>query len=89
MFVTRLLRLLAALGGAITALVLTHPALAAPLAQSSSASDDRMKVIIWTLLTVAGALILTAIGYVYRRFLGIDKPPPVTLLEPGRKITGD
>ena len=86
----RMIRPVAALLGALLAVVLTHPALAAPLAQAGGqSSDDRMKVIAITLAAVVVALVLTVIGYVFRRSLGINKPPPVTLLEPGRKITGD
>jgi hypothetical protein len=86
----RMIRPVAALVSALVAVALTHPAIAAPLAQAGSqSSDDRMKVIAITLAAVVAALLLTAIGYMYRRSLGITKPPPVTLLEPGRKITGD
>ncbi len=38
---------------------------------------------------IAAAMVAATIGYVFRRAVGNDRPPPVTLLEPGRKITGD
>lgn len=90
MTLARMIRPAAALLSALPAVALAHPALAAPLAQTAGqSSDDRMKVIAITLVAVVAALLLTIIGYVFRRSMGIDKPPPVTLLEPGRKITGD
>ena len=66
-----------------------HPALAAPLLQEGGGGNSRMEVIAWTLAAIAATLILLAIGYFYRRAAGIDKPPPVTILEPGQRITGD
>lgn len=66
-----------------------HPVAAAPLLVQETGGADRLKVMLWTLAAVLVAMILLAIGYVYRRAAGVDKPPPVTLLEPGRKITTD
>ena len=75
----------------VTALVLVaavYPASAAPLLQEAG-GNDRMEVIAWTLAAVAVAMVLLAVGYFYRRAAGIDKPPPVTILEPGQRITED
>ena len=66
-----------------------QPALAVPLLQEGGGGNNRMEVIAWTLAAIAATLILLAIGYFYRRAAGIDKPPPVTILEPGQRITGD
>ena len=93
MYLARLPRLAAALAFALTLYLLAFvPAGAAPvLLQEATAgsSEDRARVIIWTLVAVGVAMLLIAVGYVYRRAVGVDKAPPVTLLEPGKKITGD
>lgn len=74
----------------VTVALAAHPVLAAPLlAQQGSESDDRVMVMIWTLVAVGVAMVALAIGYVYRRAAGIEKPPPVPILEPGQKITQD
>ena len=88
MVLPRGLRTAAASVAALTAAVIAHPALASPLAQESG-GNDRSQVMFITLAAVVGALVLCGIGYFYRRAAGIDKPPPVTILEPGQRITGD
>lgn len=88
MLLPRPVRILAAALAALLPAAAAHPALSAPLAQQAGGAD-RMTVIIWTLVAVGVAMLLLAIGYVYRRAAGVDKPPPVTLLEPGQRITGD
>ena len=88
MVLPRTCRLLMA---SVTALVLAAaagPAAAAPLLQEDG-GNDRMEVIAWTLAAIAVTMVLLAIGYFYRRAAGIDKPPPVTILEPGQRITED
>jgi hypothetical protein len=78
------------LSAAITALVLAaaaHPALA--MQESAGSGEDRAEVIIWTLVAVGVSMLVLAIGYVYRRAVGNEKPPPVPILEPGQRITGD
>jgi hypothetical protein len=77
-----------------TALVLAAlPALAVRPALAAAAQQTGGRInwqaIGLTLAAVAVALILLAVGYFYRRAAGIDKPPPVTILEPGRRITED
>jgi hypothetical protein len=82
-------RAMSRLSAAITALVLAvaaHPALAQ---ESAGSSEDRAEVIIWTLVAVGVSMLVLAIGYVYRRAVGNEKPPPVPILEPGQRITGD
>lgn len=66
-----------------------HTALAAPLQEAVAGGDDRTAVIIWTLVSVGVMTLVLAIGYVYRRAAGVDKAPPVALLEPGESIRGD
>lgn len=76
----------------LTALLLMLPArvsLAAPALQQAGSGDSRSEVILITVGVVLAALLLCAIGYMYRRALGLRRVPPVTLLEPGQKITGD
>ena len=72
---------------AVTALALlllaAQPVGAAPLLAHTGGSD-RLMVIVWTLAAVIGALLLTILGYVFRRALGSDRTPPVTILEPGQ-----
>ncbi len=89
MIAARAVRLIAASLIALLLVMQTHPGFAAPLLQEAAANNDRTKVIVWTLAAVGGVMILLAIGYFYRRAAGIDKPPPVTILEPGTHITGD
>ncbi|MER3421472.1 MAG: hypothetical protein C4290_13540 [Chloroflexota bacterium] len=88
---SRIRRLIPALlAGLAAALALSaRPVAAAPLLVQEAGGADRLQVMLWTLAAVIVAVILLAIGYVYRRAAGVDKPPPVTLLEPGRKITSD
>jgi hypothetical protein len=88
---SRIRRLASALpAGMAAALALSaRPVAAAPLLVQETGGADRLQVMLWTLAAVVVAMILLAIGYVYRRAAGVDKPPPVTLLEPGRKITSD
>jgi small-conductance mechanosensitive channel len=81
---TRLTAMLTGIAFAVAA----HPALASPLL-AEEGGGDRAKVIIWTVVAVAVTIVLLAIGYVYRRAAGIEKPPPVPILEPGQRITGD
>lgn len=76
----------------VTALALVmwaQPAFAGPLAQESALEGDRLRVIVWTLAAVTATMVLLAIGYFYRRAAGVEKPPPVPILEPGVKITVD
>jgi hypothetical protein len=88
---SRIRRLAVALFAGMAAVLAlsAHPVAAAPLLAQETGSTDRLQVMLWTLAAVVVAMILLAIGYVYRRAAGVDKPPPVTLLEPGRKITSD
>lgn len=39
-------------------------------------SSDRDGVMIWTSVVVVGALLLTSVGYLYRRMRGMDHPTP-------------
>ena len=89
MIVPRALRLGLASLAALLFAAAAHPVLAAALVQEGGGGDDRTKVIAWTLAAIAVAMVLLAVGYFYRRAVGIDKPPPVTILEPGQRITGD
>lgn len=73
----------------IVAVVTVYPALAAPLGADSTGSGDRTRVILITFAAIGVALLLCTVGYVYRRAVGNDRVPPVTLLEPGQKITGE
>ena len=73
----------------IVAVVAVHPTLAAPLGAESTGSADRTRVILITFAAIGAALLLCTIGYVYRRAIGNDRVPPVPLLEPGQKITGE
>jgi hypothetical protein len=83
-------RTITRLSAAITALVLAaaaHPALA--VQEATGGGENRTEVIIWTLVAVGVSMLVLAIGYVYRRAVGNEKPPPVPILEPGQRITGD
>lgn len=77
----------------LAALILVLPArvgAAAPLLQEAGdSSESRTEVILITVGVVLAALLLCAVGYMYRRALGLRRVPPVTLLEPGQKITSD
>lgn len=87
----RIPRALSRLPAAIAGLVLAaaaHPVLAAQ-ESASAGGGDRAEVIIWTLVAVGVSMLVLAIGYVYRRAVGNEKPPPVPILEPGQRITGD
>ncbi len=85
---SRCSRLSAAVTAGLLLALAAQPALAAPLAQEAG-GDDRWRVIFITAAIVFATMLLCTVGYVFRRAVGVDKPPPVTLLEPGRKITGD
>ena len=78
----------AAMAAVMMAGLVSGPAWAAT-AQAETSGGSRTEVVLWTLGTIALALILCTIGFVYRRALGLNRTPPVTLLEPGRKITGE
>jgi hypothetical protein len=78
----------------LAAVLLALPAQAAaavPLLvqEGGGGGTDRLRVIFWTLVAVAISMLLLAVGYVYRRAAGMEKPPPVPILEPGQKITQD
>lgn len=88
MTVFRGARLAAAAVGALMPAAAVHAAFAATLAQQAS-GGDRTRVIAWTIGIVVLAMVLLAIGYVYLRAVGREKPPPVPLLEPGQRITED
>ncbi len=88
MTVFRAARLAAALLSALVPAALAHPVADAPLLQKGG-GQNHLEVIAWTLGAAGAAMLVLAIGYVYRRAVGKDKPPPVPLLEPGQKIAGE
>lgn len=86
MGVPRAMTRLSAMLGALVLALASRPALAV---QEAATTNDRAEVMIWTLVAVTITMLLLAIGYVYRRAVGDEKPPPVPILEPGQRITSD
>lgn len=80
----------AALAGLVLA-AWARVASAAPLfaEEATTSGGVRWTALWWTIGVVVLTLLLLTVGYVYRMAAGDDRPPPVTILKPGEKITSD